>query len=163
MLHFGEGNGNPLQYSCLMNSVNRGAGRATVHRVAKSWTWLSDFISFMFQLVWCRYRYLFLIFFSLINSVQSLSRVWLFVIPRTAVHQAPCPSLTTRACSTHVHRDGDTIQPSHLMSSPSPPTFNLSQHWGLCQWVSSLRQVAKVLELQLQYLSFQWIFKTDFL
>ena len=36
----GEGNGNPLQYSCLENSMDRGAWRATVHRVAKSWIWL---------------------------------------------------------------------------------------------------------------------------
>ena len=46
---------------------------------------------------------------------------------------------------------------------PSPPAFNLSQHWGLFQWVSSLHQVAKVLEFQLQHQSFQWIFRTDFL
>ena len=39
----GEGNDNPLQYSCLENSMDRGAWRATVHRVAKSWTRLSDF------------------------------------------------------------------------------------------------------------------------
>ena len=38
----GEGNGNPLQYSCLEKSMDRRAWRATVHRVAKSWTWLSD-------------------------------------------------------------------------------------------------------------------------
>ena len=47
---------------------------------------------------------------------------------------------------THVHCVGDTIQPSHPLSSPSPPTFNLSQHQGLFQWVSSLHQMAKVLE-----------------
>ena len=62
---------------------------------------------------------------------------------------------------THVHRVGDAIQPSHPLSSPSPPTFNFSQHQGLFQWVSSLHQVAKVPELQLQYQSFQWIFRTD--
>ena len=39
----GEGDGNPLQYSCLKNSMDRGAWRATVHGVAKSWTRLSDF------------------------------------------------------------------------------------------------------------------------
>ena len=39
----GEGNGNPLQYPCLRNSMNRGARWATVHRVAKSWTRLSNF------------------------------------------------------------------------------------------------------------------------
>ena len=38
---------------------------------------------------------------------------------------------------THVHRVGDTTQPSHPLSSPSPPTFNLSQHQGLFTWVSS--------------------------
>ena len=38
----GEGSGNPLQYSCLENSMDRGAGQATVHGVAKSWTQLSD-------------------------------------------------------------------------------------------------------------------------
>ena len=39
----GEGNGNPLQYSCLENPMNGGAWWATVHGVAKSWTRLSDF------------------------------------------------------------------------------------------------------------------------
>ena len=39
----GEGKGYPLQYSCLENSMDRGAWRATVHGVEKSWTWLSDF------------------------------------------------------------------------------------------------------------------------
>ena len=44
---------------------------------------------------------------------------------------------------THVHWVCDAIQPSHLLSSPSPPAFNLSQHQGLFKWVSSLHQVAK--------------------
>ena len=39
----GEGNGNPLQYSCLENPMDREAWWATVHEVAKSWTWLGDF------------------------------------------------------------------------------------------------------------------------
>ena len=43
------------------------------------------------------------------------------------------------------------IQPSHPLSSPSPPALNLSQHQGLFQWVSCLHQVAKVLEFQLQH------------
>ena len=55
----------------------------------------------------------------------------------------------------HVHQVGDAIQPSHLLLSSSPPAFNLSQHQHLFQWVSSLHQVAKVLELQLQLQSFQ--------
>ena len=64
---------------------------------------------------------------------------------------------------THVHWVSDAIQPSHPLSSPSPPAFNLSQHQGLFSWVNSSHQVAKVLELQLQHQSFQWIFRTDFL
>ena len=62
---------------------------------------------------------------------------------------------------THVHWVSDAIQPSHPLSSPSP-AFNLSQHQGLFQLVSSSYQVAKVLELQLQHQSFQWIFRIDF-
>ena len=64
---------------------------------------------------------------------------------------------------THVHRVHDAIQPSHPLSSPSPPAFNLSQHQGLLKWVSSSHQVAKILEVQLQHQSFQWIFRTGFL
>ena len=57
---------------------------------------------------------------------------------------------------THVHQVCDAIQPSHPLSSPSPPAFSLSQHQGFFQSVSSSHQVAKVLELQLQHQSFQW-------
>ena len=64
---------------------------------------------------------------------------------------------------THVHQVGDATQPSHPLSSPSPAAFNPSQHQGLFKWVSSLHQVVKVLECQLQHQSFQWIFGTDFL
>ena len=50
---------------------------------------------------------------------------------------------------THVSRVGDAIQPSHPLSSPSPPAPNPSQHQNLFQWVNSLHEVAKVLEFQL--------------
>ena len=73
------------------------------------------------------------------------------------LHQLP------ELAQTHVHWVGDAIQPSHPLSSPSPPVFNLSQHQGLFQGVSSSHQVAKVLKFQLQHQSFQWIFRTDFL
>ena len=56
---------------------------------------------------------------------------------------------------THVHRVSDTIQPSHPLSSPSPPAFNLSQHQSLSQGVDSSHQVTKVLEFQPQHQSFQ--------
>ena len=64
---------------------------------------------------------------------------------------------------THVHWVGDAIQPSHPLSSPSPPAFNLSQHQDLFRWVSSSHQVAKVLEFQLQRQSYQWKPRTDLL
>ena len=50
---------------------------------------------------------------------------------------------------THVHRVGDAIQPSHPLSSPSPPAPNPSQHQGLFQWVNSAHAVANGLEFQL--------------
>ena len=64
---------------------------------------------------------------------------------------------------THVHWVSDAIQPSHPLSSPSPPAFNLPQHQGLFKWVSSSHQGTKGLEFQLQHQSFQWIFRTHFL
>ena len=64
---------------------------------------------------------------------------------------------------THVHWVSDAIQPSHPLSSPSPPAFNLSQHQGLFKWVSSSNQVAKVLEFQLQHQSFQRTPRTELL
>ena len=70
----------------------------------------------------------------------------------------PCPSPTPDLAQTYVNRVSDAIQPSHSLSSPSP-TFNLSQHEGLFQWVSSFHQVANILYLQLQHQSFQWIFR----
>ena len=62
----------------------------------------------------------------------------------------------------HVHWSSDALEPSHPLP-PSHFAFNLSQHQGLFQWVSSSHQVAKVLEFQLQHQSFQWIFRTEFL
>ena len=58
------------------------------------------------------------------------------------------------------HCISDTIQPSPPLSSPSSLACNLSQHQGIFNWVSSLYQVAKVLEFQLLHQSFQWIFRT---
>ena len=64
---------------------------------------------------------------------------------------------------THVHWVSDAIQPSHPLSSPSPPAPNPSQHQGLFQWINSSHEVAKVLEFQLQHQSFQWTPRTDLL
>ena len=73
----------------------------------------------------------------------------------------PCPSPTPGVYQSHAHRVGDAIQPSHPLSSPSPPAPNPSQHQGLFQWVNSLHEVTKLLEFQLQLKSFQWTPRTD--
>ena len=70
--------------------------------------------------------------------------------PTPGVHPNPCP------LSWWCH---PTI--SFILSSPSPPAFNLSQHQGLFKRVSSLHQVARVLEFQLQHQLFQWTPRTD--
>ena len=80
-----------------------------------------------------------------IQSVQSLSHVQLFATPWAL---CSTPGFTvhyqlSKLAQTHVHRVSDALQPSHPLSSPSPPAFNLSQHQGLFQWVSSWHQVAK--------------------
>ena len=66
-------------------------------------------------------------------------------------HQLP------ELAQTQDHWVSEAIQPSHPLSSPSPPAFNLAQHQGLFQWVRSLYRVAKRLEFQLQHQSFQWM------
>ena len=95
--------------------------------------------------------------------VQLLSHVKL-------CHPMDCstPGFTDLHCllefaQTQVHWVSVAISPSHPLSPPSPPALNLPWHQGLFQWVDSLHQVAKVLKLQLQHQSFQWIFRTDFL
>ena len=93
------------------------------------------------------------------SSVLLLSRVWLFVTPRTAASQA---SLSITNSQSLLKPMSITIQPSHPLLSPSPSAFSLSQHQGLFQWISSSHQVAKVLKLQLQHQSFQWVFRVDF-
>ena len=75
----------------------------------------------------------------------------------------PVLSYLLEFAQIHVHWVSDATQLSHPLLSPSPPAFNLSQHQGLFQWVSSSHQVAKLLEFQLQHQSFQWICRTDFL
>ena len=89
-----------------------------------------------------------------ISSVQLLSHVWLFVTAWTATHQA---SLSiTNSWSLLKLMPIESVMPSnHLssvvcpLSSPFTPTWNLSQHQDLFQWVSSLHQVSKVLEFDL--------------
>ena len=85
-------------------------------------------------------------FSSVSQTCLTLSEPMDCGIPGRPVHHQ-LPEFT----QTHVHWVGDTIQPSHPLLSPSPPTFNLPQHQGLFKWVSSLHQVADALEFQLQH------------
>ena len=95
--------------------------------------------------------------------VHLISCVWLFATPWTAERPAFLSFTISQSAQTHVHWVDGAIWPSYPLSPPSPPALNLSQHQGLFQWVDSLHQVTKVLELQLQHQSFQWISRTDFL
>ena len=96
------------------------------------------------------------------SSVQSLSRIWLCDPMNRSTPGLPVHHQILESTQTNVQWVGDAIQPSHPLSSPSPPTFNLSQDQGLFKWVSSSYQGAKVLEFQLQHQSFQWTPRTDF-
>ena len=65
------------------------------------------------------------------SQVQSLSRVPLCDPTDRSTPGFPVHHQLLRLDQTHVHRVGDAIQPSHPLSSPSPPAFNLSHHQGL--------------------------------
>ena len=97
-------------------------------------------------------------FNSVAYSCLILSNSMDFCIPGFLVHHQ-----LSELAQTHIHWVGDAIQPPHHLLSPSPPAFNLFQHQGLFQGVSSSHQVAKILEFQLQHPSFQWIFRANFL
>ena len=119
----GEGNGNPLQYPCLGNLMDSGAcspwGRkesGTTERL------ILTYFSSVAQSC--------LIFCDPVNGST----------PGLPVHhQFP------EFIQAHIHQVGDTMQPSHPLSSPSPPAPNPSQHQGLFKWVISSQEVAKVL------------------
>ena len=68
--------------------------------------------------------------------------------PHASQHARPVHHQLPEFTQTHVHQVSDAIQPSHPLSSPSPPAPNPFQRQGLFQWVNSLHEVAKVLEFQ---------------
>ena len=92
----------------------------------------------------------------LFSSVQLLNPVRLFATPWTGMPGLPVHHQLPELTQTRIHWVSDDIQPSHPLSSPSPPAFNPSQHQGVFKWASSSHQVAKILEFQLQHQSFQW-------
>ena len=95
--------------------------------------------------------------FASANSVHSVSSVQFShsvvsdsLQPHESQHtRPPCPSPIPRVHPDPVHQVSDAIQPSHPLSSPSPPAPNPSQHQSLFQSVNSSREVAKLLEFQL--------------
>ena len=130
----GEGNGNPLQYPCLENPMDRGAWQAAVLGVTKSQAQLSNWHSrvIISELLFVR------------CSVMSDS-LW--------THDCSTPGFPVPHCllefaETHIYGVSDAVQPSHPLSPPSSLTLSLSQHQCLFQWVGSSYQVAKLLEIQ---------------
>ena len=162
----GEGNGYTLQYSCLGNPKARGAWWATVHgsqTVGQNWA--------TEQVIRWLFKQLSKITIWSCNSTSGGiprrskgrdSRKYLYTHISVSSVTQPCPTLCDpMACSTpgfpvhhqlleatqtHVHQVTDAIQPSHPLSSPSPPAFDLSQRQGLFQWVSSSHQEAELLD-----------------
>ena len=100
---------------------------------------------------------------NIISSVQSLSHVWLFATPWTSAHQASLSITYSRSLLKLMSIESE-MPSNHLILCRHflllPPMF--SQHQDLFKSVSSSHQVAKILEFQLQYQSFQWISGTDF-
>ena len=97
----GGGNGNPLQYFCLKNPMDRGAWWGAVQ------------------------------FSSIAQLCPTLRDLMNCSTPGLHVHHQ-----LLEFTQTHVHWVSDAIQPSHPLSSPSSPTFSLSQHQGLFKWIN---------------------------
>ena len=136
-----KGRGNPLQYSCLGNSMDRWVWQATVLGITNNWTSLSTHTVYNHP-----HHYLpphhFMNFYPIV--VQSLSHVWLFSTPWTEARQdpsdfVPIPCLVNWRCYLSISYS-TSIFSFYLQ-------FFWCRHQGLFQWVSSLRQVANILEV----------------
>ena len=149
-----EVNGNPLQYSCLETPMDRGAWRATVHRITESQTQLSDWTTTTSSKITLLY-FISMGFISTNRNWKS-EGAW----ETTSVLRTCCCSVA-KLCLTlcnptdwstpgflvphhllefaqvHVHWISDPIQPSHLLLPSSPFAYKVSQHQSF-QWVSGL-------------------------
>ena len=116
-------------------------------------TFMLNHLNCLMLFQFCRFFFLslFLFQFSSVTQCRTLCDPMNRSTPDLPIHHQ-LPKFT----QTHIHWVSGAIQPSHPLSSPSPPALNLSQHQGLLKWVSSSHQVAKVLEFQLQHQSHQW-------
>ena len=180
---------NSMEWIWANSGRQWGTGKSGVLQSLRlqSWTQLSSWTTTTMSIMWicCNLPSQWLIslhlncfYFFTIMKDDEMNILYILLIYISSVAQLCLTLCDSMDCSrpgfpvhhqlleraqTHVHWVGDAIQASHPLSSPSPPTFNLSQHQGLFQWVSSSHQVAKVLEFQLQHQSFQWIFWIEFL
>ena len=130
-----------INFSGLLLDVSK-IGKHLVH----SWPSIDNFFFFFWERRFCTTVQ----FSSVSQSCLTLWDPMNHSMPGLPVHQQ-----LLEFTQTHADRVGNTIQPSHPLSSPSPPAPNPSQHQGLFQWVNSSHEVAKVLEFQLQHQSFQ--------
>ena len=156
---------NPQYFSCLMLFSLENICLTTK---AREETGVGSYFSVASLLVLCQFPVMFILPLNFIDVLVQLSSVVQLCPTLCNPMNRSMPGLPVHhqlpeSTQTHVHWLGDTIQPSHPLSSPSPPALNLSQHQGLFRWVSSLHQGAKVLEFQLQHQSFQWTLRTDLL
>ena len=98
---------------------------------------------------------------EMLSSVQSLRRVWLFATSWITARQASLSITNSRSSLRLTSIVSDAIQPSHPLSSPSPPASQSLPASGSFQWVNTSHEVAKILEFQLQHQSLKWIPRTD--
>ena len=123
----GEGNGSPLQCSCLENPMDRGAWGVTVHGVAKSRTWQTDYTTATTK--------------KIFSSVQSLSCVHLFATPWTGQHaRLLCPSPSPRACSKSCPLSRwchPTISSFAVPFSSCPQSFPASESFPMSRFFAS--------------------------
>ena len=82
------GHGNPLQYSCLENPMDRGAWQATVDGVAKSWTWLRDWALYKFK----AYNIMIVCVCECENKIVDPQTIWVLGVP------LPVPLLQWKLC-----------------------------------------------------------------
>ena len=157
IIHFKIQSSELLCFSaCLLLSQNKSLHFKPIRR---SW---EDCILIFFPVIFaspCRIHcvFTFVLLFSVAKSCHSLHSHGL-------QHTRPlCPLLSPRVCSNLCPLSCWCYLTLSSSGAPSPSAFDLSQHHGLFLWVSPSLQVAKVLELQLQHQSFQWIFRIDFL
>ena len=133
-----------------------------VNLMLKMWNWKKSRLMKIFLFEFLKVYLLIKISFSSVqfSSVAQLCLTLCNPMNRSTPglpvhHQLP------EFAQIYAHWVGDATQPSHPLSSPSPPAPKPSQYQGLFQWVNSSHEVAKVLEFQLQHQSFQWTPRTD--